>query len=412
MPWQDKMERARRLHRPSLKDWQRDGMYEKFPVYVKELEANNWNDEICIPSLSNNSNSSNGSNNYNNYNHHQQPPPPTGLPVRVDARRCDAEAFAMRYEATWTPCVISHVPNVQGWPAVHRWTLEALYDDEENNELRSRPFKCGEDDDGRSIKVKLRHFLQYMQHNRDDSPLYIFDTAFDEDRIASRILQDYSVPTYFRNDLFRYVSEGRRAPYRWFLVGPERSGTTVHIDPLGTSAWNTLLVGKKRWVLFPPHVPKHVVKGKGLIGKHEDDEAIHYFTTIIPRIKHRARERRQTDPSYRNFACYEFTQHAGETVFVPTGWWHAVLNLQHTVGCTQNFCSPQNFDAVWCQTRKGRKKMAWKWLQQLQRHEPVLYERAVQLNLRDHFTMKYDPETSETKCNNYDDEKRKRKASV
>ena len=46
------------------------------------------------------------------------------------------------------------------------------------------------------------------------------------------------------------------------IIGPERSGTTVHIDPLMTSAWNTSLVGCKRWVTFGSSVPKTVAKGK------------------------------------------------------------------------------------------------------------------------------------------------------
>ena len=44
-------------------------------------------------------------------------------------------------------------------------------------------------------------------------------------------------------------------------------------------------VGLKRWVLFEPHIPRHVVKGKNLKEKGEDDEAIHYFDYILPRIK-------------------------------------------------------------------------------------------------------------------------------
>lgn len=61
---------------------------------------------------------------------------------------------------------------------------------------------------------------------------------------------------------------------RWFLIGPKRSGTSLHIDPLGTSAWNTVVSGRKMWVLFPPHVDKSVAKGKEVIRPGEDDEPV------------------------------------------------------------------------------------------------------------------------------------------
>ena len=50
-------------------------------------------------------------------------------------------------------------------------------------------FKC---------KRKLKYFLKYVKHNRDDSPLYIFDATFDEDKYASRLLSECMIIVIIR----------------------------------------------------------------------------------------------------------------------------------------------------------------------------------------------------------------------
>ena len=111
------------------------------------------------------------------------------------------------------------------------------------------------------------------------------------------------------------------------------------------------------------------------MNKKEDDEAIHYFDFILPRLK--KQEHFCENPKLP--VILEGIQYPGDTIFVPGGWWHAVLNLDNTIAITENVCNEGNFERVWISTRFGRKRLAYKWLRLIRRHPMYhpLYKRAL-----------------------------------
>ena len=93
------------------------------------------------------------------------------------------------------------------------------------------------------------------------------------------------------------------------------------------------------------------MRGEHLLEPGEENEAIHYFDKILPRLK--AKEGPQG--SNRLPIILEGVQQPGETMFVPSGWWHGVLNLDLTVAITENFCNEGNFEKVWLKMRSQDK---------------------------------------------------------
>ncbi|KAJ7561350.1 hypothetical protein O6H91_03G025100 [Diphasiastrum complanatum] len=217
----------------------------------------------------------------------------------------------------------------EGWLSRHSWNLEELVE-----KYGDVLFKVSQPH-GKGISMSLKNYAAYMIMQHDEEPLYIFDSKFGE--AAPGLLQDYIVPSLFNEDLLAVLDKSKRPPYRWLVLGPPRSGASWHVDPGLTSAWNALLTGRKRWALYPPgRVPPAVV-----VHIDEEDGDVHFegptslqwWMDVYPFLKDEDKP-------------LECTQFPGEIIFVPSGWWHCVLNLDNSIAVTQNFVNTTNLELV------------------------------------------------------------------
>ncbi|PFH61778.1 hypothetical protein XA68_16307 [Ophiocordyceps unilateralis] len=202
------------------------------------------------------------------------------------------------------------------WPVYSLWTLEYLLRDYADIEFRAE-----------AVEWTLRRYWSYMNDNRDESPLYLFDRKFAE-KMKIKVGRDadaaYWRPDCFGPDLLEVLGRQRPA-HRWLIAGPERSGSTFHKDPNGTSAWNAVIQGAKYWIMFPPaaHVPGVYVSA--------DSSEVTSPLSIAEWLLTFHGEARQLP------GCVEGVCLAGQILHVPSGWWHLVVNLESGIAVTQNF---------------------------------------------------------------------------
>ncbi|KAF9984273.1 hypothetical protein BGZ65_000724, partial [Modicella reniformis] len=149
------------------------------------------------------------------------------------------EQFIQEYEQPGKPVIITD--GAQHWPARTKWSTEYFLRTWPDTMMRAE-----------SVDMTMKNYFRYAQGTKDESPLYLFDKKFGER--CEGILDDIEVPVYFREDFFGMMGKDQRPDYRWLIVGPARSGSTFHKDPNATSAWNAVITGSKKWIMFPPHI--------------------------------------------------------------------------------------------------------------------------------------------------------------
>ena len=224
---------------------------------------------------------------------------------RVDASVLSVAEFASRFEEPGVPVILTGVAS--GWTASQTWSHDALL-----RRFGQTTFNVG------ALQMRLDHFLEYSANCHDETPLYLFDKRFAE--AAPELAAAYKPPKYFDDDLFGLL-EGRRPDWRWLIIGGARTGSAFHVDPNQTSAWNAVISGRKKWIMWPPHYhPPGVWPSEDGAETTSSASITEWFLNWYPQT--------QTE-AVRPLEC---VCEAGELLFVPRGWWHCVFSHPFSAG--------------------------------------------------------------------------------
>ena len=262
--------------------------------------------------------------------------------TQVDRRSgLSVEEFNREYRARLRPVVITDA--TEDWRARSTWTFDGfrsrfgetsitVYRWAEGgyrpDRVESRPIREVVDN------VVAKDWRSYPYYVRDDWRLFLKHPD---------LLAEYKIPSYFF-DWFGVLPRFMRLVYPRIFIGPPGAVTPLHEDIWKTHAWLAQLVGRKRWILFPPE------QREFLYGCQVDVDNVDL----------------ERFPRFRHAKPLVGTIGPGDLIFVPSGWAHHVTSLDPTISVTHNYMGPGCFrtaiagtlrDNVWRRLRRtaGRK---------------------------------------------------------
>lgn len=118
------------------------------------------------------------------------------------------------------------------------------------------------------------------------------------------------------------------------FIGPCGSSTFMHVDVWQSHSWMLVLRGKKKWTMCPPDELQRV-------GIKRGRDLVSFKQQLAEKIVGMRR--------------YEFDLSAGEIVFVPSGWWHQVVNLEPSIAVTYNFVDAYSLGKAYRLAEKKQK---------------------------------------------------------
>jgi hypothetical protein len=167
-------------------------------------------------------------------------------------------------------------------------------------------------------------------HLRLRNPTYDFYRT--PDIFADDWMNDFYINARSKGD-----SSAELDDFRFLYMGTKGTFTPLHRDVYCSYSWSTNVVGCKKWTLFPPSVTKFLYSNRS---RERVFDVRNYDGQRFPEFAKALDE------------AIIVVQKQGETIFVPSGWYHQVENLTDCISINHNWCnanSLSNMYSAMCQ---------------------------------------------------------------
>ena len=222
------------------------------------------------------------------------------------------------------PCIISGL--IDDWPCYRDWRTR-LHDDSygpnyEYLKANYGPISVSVLKKGNSSTSSMV-FSDFLQDMEMGTPAYARDIHIQ--RLFPELVL-YDTPTLFQDDWLNFQLDSTgKDDYKFVYIGSDGTQTKLHKDVVASHSWSTNLTGRKEWTLIPP-LASHLL----FSFDHEDVAPDIYATDSLTcaRWPNLAQAREQS---------IVVQQSPGETIFVPSTWYHQVLNVGPTLSINHNW---------------------------------------------------------------------------
>lgn len=238
------------------------------------------------------------------------------------------------------PCVLTDAQ--EGWAAQKKWTLEWLsehYGDEEMQVSDLAPFfRHADKGHIQTVRVSLREYIRYMRGEpsavrslqKEDSKVF-YGNAWCPFATHHRLLDDISDRLYCVEDRVPPgANEFNRSLTKVFL-GPAGTISRLHHDTYSTHVWLSQIRGRKQFIVFPPDDSKY-------LNCFDEDEAEGRTSLFNPEAPDP-----EKFPDAHRASAYSVVVEEGETVVLPSRWWHWAKSLTPSVTLMRNFVNDTNW---------------------------------------------------------------------